>query len=264
RLQAEEESERVKDLDVLTIRQVSEVANILPVQLQGVGLVTGLDGTGGGAPPNEYRKMLERELRLGKVENVKALLDSPNNALVLVSAVLPAGTRRGDRIDVQVFLPPGSSGSLKGGVLYPCQLRPYESARNINPDKKSNAGLSGHVLAHASGPLLVGLGAYQPSVKKKTRQNRNEDSRTAGAPDEDAVDLSKGYIWGGGLAHTDRPYSLVLKKDAKFAQVASKVADRINLMFFEDFKLQQEVQRNKNLLLLDEVSGQLNLKGDEY
>src|SRR5262245_47445106 len=61
RLQAEEESERVKDLDVLTIRQVSEVANILPVQLQGVGLVTGLDGTGGGAPPNEYRKMLERE-----------------------------------------------------------------------------------------------------------------------------------------------------------------------------------------------------------
>jgi hypothetical protein len=266
RLQAAEESERERDLDVLTIRQVvGEVVNAVPVQLQGVGLVTGLDGTGGGAPPNDYRKMLERELRLAKVENVKALLDSPNNALVLVTAVLPAGTRRGDSIDVQVFLPPGSSGSLKGGVLFPCQLRPYESSHNINPERKNRGlDLAGHVLAHASGPLLVGLGSYQQTAKKKPKQDRNGEVRSRETSDEDVDDLSRGYIWGGGVSHTDRPYGLMLKKDAKFAKVASKIADRINLMYFEDFKLQQEVQRNKNLLLLDEVVGQLNIKGDEY
>lgn len=236
--QSAEEVEREKDLDVLTIGDVSEVGSAMPVQVSGVGLVTGLEGTGG-SPPGSYRVMLEQQLRKQKVENTKQILDSPDNALVLVTAWIPAGARKGDLLDIEVTLPQGSrASSLRGGYLQMCSLRPYETSKNINPEYEGgNKLLPGHVLGHAKGPLLVALGS-------------SDD------PDE----LRKARIWAGGVCHTERPFSFILKKDAKFAKVASVVADRINLMFQDDYKKQMEVLRNKHLLVLDEVTAQLNSK----
>src|SRR5271165_6432700 len=90
RAQSAEETEREKDLDVRTIGDVTEVANVQPIQVSGVGLVTGLECSGH-SPPGTFRTMLEQELRKQKVENVKAVLDSPNNCLVLVSAFVAPG-----------------------------------------------------------------------------------------------------------------------------------------------------------------------------
>src|SRR5262245_37898087 len=90
RAQSAEETEREKDLDVRTIGDVTEVSNIQEIQVSGIGLVTGLDGTGH-SPNSAARTILEQQLRKQKVDNVKALLDSPNNCMVYVTAFIPAG-----------------------------------------------------------------------------------------------------------------------------------------------------------------------------
>src|SRR5437016_1154596 len=105
RMQSVEETEREKDLEaVRTIGDVTEVANVGALQVSGVGFVTGLDGTGD-SPKDNFRKMLEEQLRKQKVENIKALLDSPNNAVVLVSGWIQPGTRKGEPFDLEITLP---------------------------------------------------------------------------------------------------------------------------------------------------------------
>src|SRR5262245_56239336 len=61
RFQAAEDTD--KENEVKTIGDVTSVANADPVPVSGVGLVVGLEGTGGGAPPGAYRTLLEAELR---------------------------------------------------------------------------------------------------------------------------------------------------------------------------------------------------------
>src|SRR5579872_6585238 len=84
--QAEEDAEEKKDLDIRIVRDVTSVGNVGPLPISGVGLVTGLNGTGGSPPAgNDFRKLLETDLLKKRVPKVKELLESPDNALVLVS-----------------------------------------------------------------------------------------------------------------------------------------------------------------------------------
>ena len=238
RLQSAEESEREKDLEVRTIGEVTEVANVQPIQVSGVGLITGLEGTGH-TPNGPYRTMLEQQLRKQKVENVKGLLDSPNNALVRVTAFIPAGARKGDPLDIEVDLPPGSKAtSLRGGYLQDCVLRNYDTTKNLLPDYNgADKLLAGHILGRARGPLLVGFGN----------------------PDEPA-ELRRARIWGGGLCNVDRPFYLLLKNDEQSARIANAVAERLNLMFQDDLRKQQIILENQRLYLLNDVTQQLNHK----
>src|SRR5207245_2350909 len=113
-----------------------------PVPLGGVGLVVGLEGTGGDCPSDNYRAMLEGELQKQGVHNVKQVLSSPDHALVLVQAQLPPGTPKGAPLDVEVSLPPGSRAtSLRGGYLQPCQLFNYDFARNLSPSYTGPQGV---------------------------------------------------------------------------------------------------------------------------
>lgn len=241
RLQADEEADQEKFAEVPTVGDVTAVANLQPTPVSGVGLVTGLDGTGGGNPPGHFRTMLENELRKRQVQNVKEVLESPDNALVLVSAVIPPGIRKGDPIDVEVTLPPGSKvTSLRGGYLQLCNLHSYNSTHSLKPDYQgSDKLLLGHILARAKGPLLVGLGA------------RSEDEGR----------LRKARIWQGGVSLIDTPYFLVLNNDQKFARVANAVAERINTMFHDDARKRQHVLQHRRLFLLDEVTSQINGAG---
>src|SRR5438309_11413860 len=81
RAQSAEETEREKDLEVRTIGDVTEVANVQQIQVSGVGLVTGLEGTGH-SPNGFFRTVLDQQLRKQKIDNVRSVLDSPNNCLV--------------------------------------------------------------------------------------------------------------------------------------------------------------------------------------
>lgn len=230
-----DDPEREKDLDVRTIGDVTEVGNVSPLQVSGVGLVRGLQGTGG-APPGSYRADLERQLRMNGDEKVKALLDDPDNALVRVTGYIPAGARRADTFDLKVDFPPGSRAiSLAGGFLQVCLLRNYEQSKNISPER-ANQLLQGHVLARGKGPLLVGLHSA-----------------------DEPADLRHADIWQGGVSVIDRPLFFEMKQDNRSPRIASAVADRLNFMFAEDNRKVRVFEAHKKALLQqDEVLQQLN------
>src|SRR5262245_9273744 len=113
--QREEESDRER-YPVKLVGDVTTFGNADPIPVHGVGLVEDLDGTGGPAPSGNLRDSLEHDLFQQRVPDVKALLRSDTCAMVMVAALVPAGARKGDRIDVEVRLPPGSRAtSLRGG-----------------------------------------------------------------------------------------------------------------------------------------------------
>lgn len=223
RLQSGEEAERAKKPEIKTIRDVITITNDNPVYVSGVGLVTGLAGTGGNPPPGGFRSLVEDQLRKKGVENIKDLLASPNTSIVLVSAVIPPGAHKDDLLDVEVTLPPQSkTTSLRGGSLQECLLYNYDSSHNLanmlqkaNPDYQPretmpNYSRKGHPLAKASGPLLTGFGAGDESAR-----------------------LRRGRIWNGGRCHIERPYYLALNPDCANkavmrAAIAQKIALRVN------------------------------------
>jgi hypothetical protein len=215
RLQAEDDADRDKELAVKTIGDVSSVANADPVAASGVGLVVHLAGKGGGAPPGNYRTVLESDLRKRGFENVKEALSSPDTSLVLVSAMIPAGARKDDPLDLEITVPRESkTSSLRGGQLIECNLHDYESAKTIDPNfKGADRSLQGHAIAKAEGQLLVGFG------------DGDEDARERQA-----------RIWGGGRCRIDRPIYVVLNSDQQFARVAQVIADRINETFHGSFR----------------------------
>jgi hypothetical protein len=211
RLQSEDDNER-EPYGVRTIGHVCQVGNAAPLALGGVGLVTGLEGTGGEAPADNYRAMLVKELTQQRVKNINELLASPNTALVLVSAQIPPGARKGDALDLQVSLPHGSKAtSLRGGYLQECFLYNYDFARNLRPEYDGPAGLLlGHRLARAEGPVLVGVGA--------------------GDGDE-AARVKQGRIWSGARVRIDQPFLLVMNDNERFARMTGHLAGRINETF---------------------------------
>jgi hypothetical protein len=225
-----------KELKVETVGDVTDVANVNTIALSGVGLVVGLEGTGGSPPPCYFRTMLEEELRKKNVKNIKELLESPDNAMVLVSAVIPSGSRQGDPLDIEVYLPGNSKAtSLRGGYLTPCYMRDSNTTKNLKPDtKKNNAMMEGHILARAQGTVLTGFGG------------------------DDEAGLRRGRIWEGAASFIDRPFLLILKNDRKFDRIAASLAQRINTMYQDDPERQRKVLEHKRLLLLQQMTDQIN------
>jgi hypothetical protein len=235
RLQKDDEAQDKKDLDIKTIGDVTEVANANPTIVSGIGLVAGLDGTGCPTPKSGYRTLLEKELQQQKVENARELMKSDNCALVMVSAVIPAGAHKNDPLDVEVALPPGNQSkatSLRGGYLLGCYLKNFDTTKNLNPSfEGNNRALEGHRLAMAKGPLIVGFGEG-----------------------DEAARLRRGRVWGGGVSLIDRPFFLTLKNDQQFARIANAVADRINQKFQDDGR-KRALSMNPRLAVLDRVTG---------
>ena len=88
------------------------------ITTRGVGLVTGLNGTGGDPTPSALRTQLKNEMSRRNVKDSKRILASQDTALVVVTAYLPAMVRKGQRFDVRVAIPPQAKAtSLKGGWL---------------------------------------------------------------------------------------------------------------------------------------------------
>jgi flagellar P-ring protein precursor FlgI len=109
---------------------------------EGMGLVTGLNGTGDGDDAlGTLRPMVELHNNMGNPVNIEDL-DGGNIALVLISArISHNGARNGDQIDVQVQSTNGAK-SLKGGRLFATPLR-------------SNSHLDNTVYAMAEGLVTI-------------------------------------------------------------------------------------------------------------
>ncbi len=216
RLQAAEEGDkdaeakREHHYDVKTIGDATTVGNAQAVAVSGVGLVVGLEGTGGDPPAGGFRIFLEHQLQQENVENVKEVLASPDTSLVLISGAIPPGAHKGDRFDVEVTLPPQSkTTSLRGGYLRKCFLFNYDTTKNLLPNYEgANRLLLGHPVAEAEGPLLVGFGDGDENAKLKTAR-----------------------MWGAGQAKISRPFYLIFNNDQQRAPVVQRAADRINETF---------------------------------
>jgi len=209
---------------VQTIGDVSaEFDNATDLIVSGFGLVTGLDGTGGSTPPCDARTAVSERLKRSKNENAAALIDSPDCAVVIVTAVVKPGIRRDELVDAVVTLPEGSKvKSLRGGILQPTPLmtfatqgdvREYLKQNDYAPTSEGNRLLRGHDVAIAKGPIQAAL-------------NGKDDA----APESDRP-LKRGYVWKGGKLLEGRAMFLVLKTDQQRFRVAEQVAARLNEAF---------------------------------
>lgn len=213
-----------------TVGQKTSVGNIDPIQVSGVGLVYGLPGTGSSANPGTWRTMLENSLKKQNLSiGISQLLDDPRKttSLVLVTALIPPGARKGDPIDIQVSLPEESrTTSLKGGTLYPCDLYNTETTGNLDsmihegrPSGPSGDLKLGDVLVKAEGPLIAGM--FIPS-----------DGKTTIEKDADEQPVFKvARVWGGGKITRSRPYFLLMNPGDQNSRMAFKVAERLNSTF---------------------------------
>ena len=210
RLQSGEESE-VDRYGLQTVGDVTTVGNADSLPLGGVGLVVGLEGTGGEPANDNYRTMLEEELTKEGVKDIKRELANPNHALVVVTALYPVGAAKGAPIDVEVSLPPhsGKATSLRGGYLRECLLSNYDYTKHLDPNYKgSNVPLQGLPCAKCEGPVLVGMG-----------------------DGDEAERVKHGRIWGAGRCLRPNPLLLLLNPEFQQARIAYLAATRINEAF---------------------------------
>jgi len=194
-----------------TIGAQSTLRGMEPVLVSGYGLVVGLNGTGSRDVPGPVRAVMEREmLALGVGREVGAfghltpneLLDDPNTAVVIVSAVVPIGAPAGTMFDIQVDTLPGTSAtSLEGGVLYTTNL--YRGL--IRPAAPATTAL-----ASARGPVFINPFA---------------------SPDRPSsvVRLTQGRVLNGGVVIEPQPVFISL--DAPSHTRARAIAEAINSRF---------------------------------
>lgn len=174
------------------------------VALEGVALVTGLDGNGSDPPPSGQRSSLLSEMQTHDVRNPNFVLASTDTSLVLVRTFLPPGVQKGDRLDVEIRVPARSeTRSLEGGWLMQTRLR---EVAVLNDSLRT-----GRVSALAEGPVTI-------------------DS--VFSDNEDAVREVRGRILGGAISTTDRPLGLVVRSENHSIRTASLIGAAINGRFF--------------------------------
>lgn len=165
--------------------------------IQGIGLVTGLKGTGDTADSASTTQALVTAMRfLGSPVTPEMLAKPANIALVMVTATVPAaGARQGDQIDCTVSVI-GDATSLAGGKLFPAPLTGPRTTGD-------------QVFAFASGPIVID-GPQGPNAGKVIDGCRlEEDFRNA--------------------FHKDGKITLVLDKNKADFQVAQEIAERLNI-----------------------------------
>lgn len=207
RSQSPDESE-MEHRSVPLVGDLAVPFGMFPVEVEYVGLMTRLRGTGSDPKPSPQRHVLLRQMQTLEVQSPNAVLASPDTAMVLVRGVLPPGIQKGDRFDVEVRIPSQSeTTSLRGGWLLETELRELAV---LNSQIHG-----GHVLGRAAGPVMV-----DPSAAGK----------------KDRVMMSRGRILGGGVALKSRPLALVLKPEHQSVLNSARVETAVNKRFHGIYK----------------------------
>lgn len=218
---AKVDAEPQKPAEQITVGDLSTVGNAQPIPVSGVGLVVGLAGNGGSAPPGIYRDMLEDYLKKKDFENVREIVESPNHALVLVSAVIPPGAKAGEMLDLHVTLPDGSKvKSLRGGHLEECQLMTFDTMQNIRQHaaaaKGQEARAGGANTLVQGHKLVTGEGMLAPPADEKL---------------DGESDWKSAWVWSGGKCKIAHNFQVLLNPDKQRYTVSQQVSDRINEVF---------------------------------
>ncbi len=185
-------------LHATQIKDISSVVGVRDNQLIGYGLVVGLEGTGDGSSSQFTRQAISSMLQSAHVKVDPRNIKAKNVAAVMVTAKLPAFSRHGDKIDVEVSSI-GDAKSIIGGTLLLTPLR----------------GVDGEIYALAQGAISKGY-----SADKRNRRKATAAKIFKGAIVEQEVDFD--------LYHKER-IRLSLKK-ADF-ETAVKIQNKINTTF---------------------------------
>jgi flagellar basal body P-ring protein FlgI len=189
--------------EVARIGDVARPYGMNYVKVEGVSLVTGLDGTGEDPAPSPQRAALLAEMQRRGVAHAAQVLASTDTALVLVRAFLRPGIQKGDRFDVEVRVPSRSKAqSLRNGFLLETRLSELAIL--------GNQIRSGHWMAVAHGPVLV-----DPSAG---------DGR-------DRPLLLQGRVLGGGVAHKSRTLGLAIDTEHHSVKLSQQIGAAINRRF---------------------------------
>ena len=198
---------------VETVGTMTSVVGTQEIKVYGVGIVQGLAGTGHEPQPGELRRAALRILKQHGVDDAESFLASGATAVVVVSARIPAGSRRGEPLDVGLELEAkDNTTSLRGGQLLECELREYTNLEDVSREG-AKGSLPGQVLAKADGPVLIDI----------AREGEKNDER-------------HGRVWGGGRVVKERNFALVLNRESQDARWAKLIADRINERFYASIR----------------------------
>lgn len=187
---------------MVRLKDVARISNDRPNQLNGLGLVVGLEGTGDSSGAMANVQMVANALARYGVNVAASQLRVKNVAAVIVTADLPAFARAGDQIDVTVSSF-GDAKSLQGGILLLTPLR----------------SVDGEIYAVAQGPVSIG-GFNASSGGSKVQKNHP----------------TVGLVPGGGLVERAAPNEvaadfLTLVLHQPDFTTAARVAQAINRSF---------------------------------
>ncbi|MBQ7577074.1 MAG: flagellar basal body P-ring protein FlgI [Synergistaceae bacterium] len=183
------------------IKDITEVEGARGNQLTGIGLVTGLNGTGDNS--QMAIQMMRNLMRNFGVTLDARSVRTRNIAVVAVTATLPPYARPGQNIDVNVNTM-GNASSLQGGMLIQAPLRAAD----------------GQVYAVAQGPVMVGGGSAQGAAASRT-----QNVPTAGRVHNGAIverEVPSDFTTGGQVA--------LLLREPDFT-TAQRIADAINRVY---------------------------------
>jgi flagellar basal body P-ring protein FlgI len=197
--------EAVKNAKYAMIGENATVDGLHTMRVEGLGFVVGLKGNGSNPPPNNYRKNLIDLMKKKGIANPTEWVESTDTSIVLLRAFLPPGIRKGDPIDVEVWVPPGDETvSLKGGRLLEVELK------EILVTNKHR--LDGETYVKVDGPVLV---TVDPNASEEERQ----------------AALRKGRVLGRGKCLIDRDFRLVVENSKHSTRLTKHTAFRINQRF---------------------------------
>lgn len=200
----EEEQKKVMSNKGRFVSDLAEPANITLAKVEGVSLIEGLADTGADEPPSTYQEMVLEDLQRDpdKKKEARAKLASMTTAIGMVSAIVPPGARKGDRVDVEVSLIPNSTAtSIEGGY--------------INGGRLYQFLLADYIRKGAVDGLVAGQIILDPDLLERG----------------DPVAMKKGTIIGGAVIVRDRPIWLTIRPEERSAGVAKRIEDVINNRF---------------------------------
>jgi hypothetical protein len=185
------------------VRDMVRAFGLRPTTIEGIGLVTELDNTGSDPPASPQREMLLGDMQRREVSRPNSILASPTTSIVLLRARLPAGVRKGDRLDLEVRTPTRSeTTSLRGGWLMPGRLQEMAVLGNRIRE--------GRLMGMGEGAVLV------DSLLDSSHDVRAE---------------TRGRVLGGAVSLVDRSLGLVLSNEHHSVQASALVGRAVNARF---------------------------------
>jgi Flagellar P-ring protein/HEAT repeats len=202
-----------------SIYERTDVSNTGPMAVSSYGLVVNLRHSGDSRAPPPVRDYIVKEMYRHGIDapttpgyehiTPEAILSDPRTAIVMVGAYIPAGARKGQRVDAYVqAIPGGNTASLAGGQLWRCDLR----LRGVDP---LNPGGSVIKYIQADGPIFI-----NPALALET-PGPGEAAARSGA--------RLGTVIGGGRVAIDRP--IHLRSRTPYWPVARSIEYVINTRF---------------------------------